>query len=74
MPLTENDLPKEWTLNYGAFVTIGDLVMATCRICYACVFSDFFVQHITRHAKLEGVHLERRTTQVAIGSNGEPPL
>lgn len=72
MSITEDDLPDEWTLNYGAFINLGDsVVMGTCRICYSMVVSDFFVQHTTRHAKLEGVHLERRTTQVAIGPDGQ---
>ena len=49
--MTEDELPSEWTSVYGAFVTIGDLVLATCRTCHSVVFSDFFVDHIGWHEK-----------------------
>ena len=50
MTMTENDLPHEWTVNYGAFISLGDaVVMATCRICFALVVSDFFGDHTHRH-------------------------
>lgn len=50
MPLTESDLPADWTENYGAFVSFGDdLVMATCKECFASVNSDSFAAHRQHH-------------------------
>lgn len=46
MPMTEADLPDEWTKWYGNFVNFGEeVVIATCRRCFALVNSDYFAAH-----------------------------
>lgn len=52
MPLTESDLPADWTKNYGAFVSFGeDLVMGTCKECFVSVNSDSFTAHTEYHTR-----------------------